>query len=175
MRAVTRKCERPYCSERATVAYRFDAGRRIVFFDHLREGDPQAAGALCNRHADAMVLPRGWWLDDRRVPVPRLFAAGAERAPRAPRRRAVGGTARSGDQLSLVDAVAESEETRPLAPPEEVDDPTGSWTPAFDEGDDLDGLLSATTPLLSRAFRSRRDDEDETAADDTGEDVVDQA
>jgi hypothetical protein len=27
------------------------------------------------------------------------------------------------------------------------------WTPAFDDGDDLDGLLSARSPLLSRAFR----------------------
>jgi hypothetical protein len=39
------------------------------------------------------------------------------------------------------------------------DDP-GPWTPAFDEADDLDGLLSARSPLLSRAFRTadRRDD-----------------
>ena len=33
------------------------------------------------------------------------------------------------------------------------DDP-GPWSPAFDEADDLDGLLSARSPLLSRAFRT---------------------
>ena len=27
------------------------------------------------------------------------------------------------------------------------------WTPTFDESDDLDGLLSARSPLLARAFR----------------------
>ena len=27
------------------------------------------------------------------------------------------------------------------------------WTPTFDEQDDLDGLLSARSPLLARAFR----------------------
>jgi hypothetical protein len=27
------------------------------------------------------------------------------------------------------------------------------WTPTFDETDDLDGLLSARSPLLARAFR----------------------
>ncbi len=30
----------------------------------------------------------------------------------------------------------------------------GPWTPSFDEADDLDGLLSARSPLLSRAFRT---------------------
>ena len=30
----------------------------------------------------------------------------------------------------------------------------GPWTPEFDEADDLDGLLDARGPLLSRAFRT---------------------
>jgi hypothetical protein len=29
------------------------------------------------------------------------------------------------------------------------------WTPRFDKGDDLDGLLDAGTPLLGRAFSGR--------------------
>ncbi len=32
-------------------------------------------------------------------------------------------------------------------------DPDERWTPSFDDADDLDGLLSARSPLLSRAFR----------------------
>ena len=32
-------------------------------------------------------------------------------------------------------------------------DPDDRWTPDFDDADDLDGLLSARSPLLSRAFR----------------------
>lgn len=35
----------------------------------------------------------------------------------------------------------------------ETPDPDERWTPTFDDGDDLDGLLSARSPLLSRAFR----------------------
>jgi len=30
------------------------------------------------------------------------------------------------------------------------------WRPAFDQSDDLDGLLSAKSPLLARAFRGAR-------------------
>ena len=41
--------------------------------------DPDAersfgSGVLCLRHADAMAVPRGWSMDDRREPTPRLFA-----------------------------------------------------------------------------------------------------
>lgn len=34
---------------------------------------PSDAKLLCRRHADAMVVPRGWTLDDRRQPTPSLF------------------------------------------------------------------------------------------------------
>src|SRR5258706_3017815 len=137
---MSRRCERPAWAEPATVAYRFDARERIVFFDHLREGDPLAAGALCQRHAQVMVLPRGWWLDDRRIPVPTLFAATATPpAEKAPRRRA---------PRPPAEPVVETELplTNGDAPP--------SWTPEFDPGDDLNGLLDAKTRLLARAFRS---------------------
>lgn len=30
-------------------------------------------GALCVEHADRLVVPLGWFLDDRRVAVPQLF------------------------------------------------------------------------------------------------------
>jgi hypothetical protein len=40
-------------------------------------------GLLCRRHADAMVVPVGWTLDDHREAVPRLFKV--REAPTAPR------------------------------------------------------------------------------------------
>ena len=40
-------------------------------------------GLLCRRHADAMVVPVGWTLDDHREAVPRLFKV--RDAPVAPR------------------------------------------------------------------------------------------
>jgi hypothetical protein len=141
---MSRQCERPDCAEPATVAYRFDARERIVFFDHLREGDPLAAGALCQRHAQVMVLPRGWWLDDRRIPVPTLFASTAEPpAEKAPR----SGASRA--PRPAAEPVVETE-----LPLTNGDAPPPSWTPDFDPGDDLNGLLDAKTRLLSRAFRA---------------------
>ena len=52
---------------------------------------------------------------------------------------------------STVAAVAE-----PVA--EDIDSP---WKPVFDQRDDLDGLLTASSPLLSRAF-GKRDRPDDT-------------
>jgi hypothetical protein len=68
-----RLCERPGCSTPADVAYGFDADTQVVWLDAFEAAQGSRAGALCRRHADAMVVPLGWMLDDRRDPVPRLF------------------------------------------------------------------------------------------------------
>ena len=68
-----RLCERPGCSTPADVAYGFDAESLTVWLDGFDAAQGSRAGALCRRHADAMVVPLGWMLDDRREPVPRLF------------------------------------------------------------------------------------------------------
>jgi hypothetical protein len=89
-----RLCERPACSTPAEVAYGFDAASLVVWLDRFDATQGSRAGALCRRHADAMVVPLGWMLDDRRDPVPRLFnrarmddlTDGAPR-PRPPRQR----------------------------------------------------------------------------------------
>lgn len=113
-------------------------------------------GLLCRRHADTMVVPVGWTLDDRREPTPRLFrppsgpsaAARDSTGPvRRPRRSTV-------DTPELFEASVDAEAGASLGaapgPPDDV-----SWTPRFDPDDDLGGLLDADSPLLSRAFRSR--------------------
>jgi hypothetical protein len=54
----------------------------------------------------------------------------------------------TGEQLRLSEeTLAQYDEPAPTTEPE-------PWTPNFDEADDLDGLLSARSPLLSRAFRT---------------------
>ena len=117
-------------------------------------------GVLCRRHADAMVVPRGWILDDRREPVPRLFRPSDDTGsmPR-PRRRRTVAAANDAEQLEL------SEPGLPQAdPPPTGSDPVGesivtdpadenAWRPDFDDADDLDGLLEVQSPLLARAFR----------------------
>jgi hypothetical protein len=112
----------------------------VFWIDVLIEGaDP--GGVLCRRHADSMVVPRGWTLDDLRDPDLHLF-----RPPeptdhaRSPRGRTRRHSEPAAEQLELVTEEAPPVETEP-------------WTPTFDEADDLDGLLSARSPLLARAFR----------------------
>jgi hypothetical protein len=134
-----RLCERPGCSELAAIAYGFDVDQLLVWLAARDpDGDPLRAGSLCRRHADAMIVPQGWTLDDRRVSAPRLFRAEPADEPQPPpktrtRRKATGEVPT--DQLAL--------ETDVATP----------WMPDFDQRDDLGGILAARSPLLARAFR----------------------
>lgn len=114
------------------------------------------ANVLCRRHADAMVVPMGWTLDDRREQQPRLFrprqpavAAPPAPAPAVRRRKqagAAGGKSARGQQLQI-------DGTGEIARPAEA---TGqAWEPDFDHDDDLGGLLEVSSPLLARAFRGK--------------------
>jgi hypothetical protein len=115
----------------------------VWFAEPVAEAGPDA-GRICRRHADAMVLPKGWWLDDRRggdslfaakEPVAVAVAPAKPRRPRKPK---------APPPALLPEAAA------PAAAPGEAEAP--AWTPAFDATDDLGGQLDASTPLLSRAF-----------------------
>lgn len=153
------------------MSYGFDADRLLVWLAPREEGaDPLRAGGLCKRHADAMVVPRGWTLDDRREPTPRLFrpaplesepAAEAQAEPErrsgAARRAASRSESRS-EQLALDDdagtkaaTVAEVAGASPSDDPDETQ--AIPWLPDMNDDDALDGVLAAETPLLARAFR----------------------
>ena len=159
-----RLCGRPGCSDPASVAYGMQAEDLVFWLDHLPDVPDTIGGVLCRRHADSMVVPRGWTLDDRRDPGLHLF-----RPPRAtppstgtqPARppRIVRTATPTVEQLELGTSDPSAEVVPRSSPAELVpraDDITapGPWTPDFDEADDLDGLLSASSPLLSRAFRT---------------------
>ena len=141
-----RLCERPGCSDPASVGYGMVPEDLVFWLDVTIVGDDFGVGVLCRRHADSMVVPGGWTLDDRRDPELHLFrppagsAVGRRGRPRRP--------STSGDtqQLRLGE---EPPETAPAAD----DGASEPWSPSFDTDDDLDGLLSATSPLLARAFR----------------------
>lgn len=179
---MTRLCERPGCSERGAIAYGFNAAERRVWlapFDP--DQDRNRAGTLCLRHADAMVVPVGWTLEDARDPMPRLFRpAPRARKPRQPRRtEAKKSRATADEQLPLDDTAPPVDNAAPAGPEtagpdaaatvaavtgvaSEVDpDATTAlpWKPDFDITDDLGGALNADSPLLARAFRGidRRD------------------
>ena len=87
-RVVRRLCERPGCGAPAEVAYGIDKNNLVVWVDNRAILERELAGRLCRRHADALMPPRGWTLDDRRESVPKLFKvrdeppAGRPKSPR---------------------------------------------------------------------------------------------
>jgi hypothetical protein len=156
--------------------YGIDAERLTVWIEPLETVNHAMPGVLCRRHADAMVVPQRWTLDDRREPVPRLFRSPPGPAPaeekRATRRRPSGlrpkqlrldadppdAGRHAADDPSAAVPVNEADPQQPHTDPTqagEAADPTSelAWRPVFDESDDLGGLLHANSPLLSRAFR----------------------
>ena len=139
------------------MTYGFDADHLMVWIDAYERVNTDRAGVLCRRHADAMVVPLGWMLDDRRDPVPRLFKAPAQQTAVAPRPRRVARHQQDDtEQLELVADVvlAELDDVTDITVVAEspVETEVLPWKPAFDQTDDLDGLLEAHSPLLARAF-----------------------
>ncbi len=168
---MSKLCVRPGCSNEGAAVYGMVPEDLLFWIAPISAASAPDQNVLCRRHADAMSVPRGWTLDDRREEVPRLFMAGRfesdepspTRAKRAQRSARTG----SGEQL-VIDGTGEIERPdveplpqSPAAAPAPADDtePAGAdvvpapWTPAFDHDDDLDGLLETDSPLLSRAFR----------------------
>jgi hypothetical protein len=154
-----------------------DPDRLLVWLDAVPDGSPPLRmGVVCRRHADAMVVPRGWTLDDRREARPRLFRVADRDATSELRRikrpaRKPHEAAHDEPQFAFDDIDADpstdAADTDPamFAVPVVVGDfvPSATadsdetralpWRPVFDDADDLGGLLKADSPLLSRAFR----------------------
>lgn len=128
----------------------------VFWLDALPERPQDGAGVLCRRHADSMVVPRGWTLDDLRDPDLHLFRPPLP-APTA--RTRVARVRRDHPiveqlQLGAPDELPAADEALLEPVDDAVAGDPGPWSPSFDEADDLDGLLSASSPLLSRAFRT---------------------
>jgi hypothetical protein len=174
---VSKLCERPGCSEPGAAAYGMVPEDLLFWIAPLTDAPSADPNVLCKRHADAMVVPIGWTLDDRREAQPRLFkprpAAGpTTSAPAGRRRRPAHGSA--GEQLQIdgtgeiprppVDAHDDEShdhldhDGEPMPATEADPSPAvpAPWSPEFDADDDLDGLLEVTSPLLARAFRGER-------------------
>jgi hypothetical protein len=77
---VSRLCERPDCSAPASVAYGFNTQVLAVWLNTYDPNVSFGTGILCRRHANALVVPRGWHIDDKRENIPRLFLAPAGEA-----------------------------------------------------------------------------------------------
>lgn len=155
----------------------------VFWLDVLATEPADGVGVLCRRHADSMVVPRQWTLDDLRDPDLHLFRPPSARTTppaRRPRRASAAGSEQleltSSDAAVSPNVVADGVPTEmdasqgggaETAPPPVVSDAAAAesgsdeldetvaleWTPEFDVADDLDGLLDAQSPLLARAFR----------------------
>lgn len=144
------------------MTYGIDPYELVVCIEAFDDERSRRAGVLCRDHADSMVVPNGWTLDDRREAAPRLFPS-RESAKVKPRRRVRRRRLTDDDtgQLRLVvpegmgdDEVPEVVEPELIEPAKTRQRPgnVAPWQPVFDQSDDLDGLLTARSPLLSRAF-----------------------
>jgi len=108
-----------------------------VWVNVITVGEREITGRLCRRHANALTVPSGWTLDDRRDPNPKLFRvaqfdSAAEGAEDKPSRKKAGGRAsprkrerpRTGDVPSLFEALRR-ELDEPGAAPADGDRPGG--------------------------------------------------
>lgn len=111
---MTRLCERPGCSAPAACVYGIDSKRLSVWIEGSVPDEAgssalgKRAGVLCRRHADSMVVPIGWTLDDRRSaadaePTVRR-ALPVQQVTRRRARRDVGGQS---EQLELLEVAVD--------------------------------------------------------------------
>jgi len=69
---MARSCARPTCFDSAATTLSYDYGSGTVWIDHLSvEGHPMTHD-LCLGHADRLVVPQGWLLEDRRAALRRI-------------------------------------------------------------------------------------------------------
>jgi hypothetical protein len=78
-----RHCARPGCSTTATATLTYDYAGGTVWIDRLSAEAHPMTHDLCTGHADALGVPRGWLLQDRRPVVAPLFADPRSRDRRA--------------------------------------------------------------------------------------------
>ncbi len=152
------------------MTYGIDPYELVVTIEAFDDERSRRAGVLCRGHADLMVVPNGWTLDDRREMAPRLFRTrqSVEVKPRRRiRRRRLTDDDTGQLRLSVSEAALGSNDliadevadVIDLNKPRSRPPTLAPWQPVFDQNDDLDGLLTARGPLLSRAFgkRGKRD------------------
>ncbi|MFM1791340.1 MAG: hypothetical protein RLZZ526_1667 [Actinomycetota bacterium] len=115
----------------------------VVWVDVAGVAERELAGRLCRRHANALVVPRGWTLDDRRDPVPKLFRVSddAERdipeVP-APKKKAASGTKPKRAKALSVDTPSLFETIRRELEPDPDDAPASPAAATDEESDAID-------------------------------------
>lgn len=142
------------------MAFGFDVDRLLVWLAPREpDGDPLRAGSLCKRHADAMVVPRGWTLDDRREDTPRLFrSVGVTTRDDAPRRRRAATTTTTTARQLVLDAG-----NAPVADPAAADG-GGAGAPTAPCVEVADGTQDGALTVAAVTGEASTDDPDATTA-----------
>ena len=162
------------------VIYSVDIPRLFVTINFPDLNDLTPVNLLCRRHADSLVVPRGWTVIDNREERQRLFSAPItqEIIKSNPRRvdrqqdisevlqpkERTDDAAAPATATNLFDFVndevvfetTDRESTDVTAELAQLLDTQATetlpWTPQFDRSGDLDGKLRARGRLLGRAF-----------------------
>jgi len=139
-----RLCARPGCCAPATATFTFDGLRRIVWLAPLAEAAAYSAGDLCRRHGELLKPPRHWELRDIRPGLGHVEPAGSP----APSRYAPPPPPPSAPAPTLpFDRTPSHTAARPAAA-------AAGGRSLLSPGTERVPLPTATSPLLSRAFRN---------------------
>jgi hypothetical protein len=162
---VRRLCERPGCAGLAEVSYGIDHVSLVVWVDNKAVSERELAGRLCRRHANALVVPRGWTIDDRRDAVPKLFRVDDEKIVESkPKTKKFAAKKERAESPSLFEPKAEVAEpvveqaSAPVDPDETQAIP---WLPRLaaetpDAEETVDDEAPVFGRLLGRAFGQRK-------------------
>ena len=160
---MSKQCERPSCRELAVAAYFLDSSELLMTLENYVPVDGMQVNGLCRRHADALVVPRGWRIEDKRENVPRLFPVTppAKKPKVATAKKAEAKKSRvKPPRPSIFDELKNEKKSEEVATPTvdvavevELEETKAiPWSPQFDQTDDLGGVLRPKGRLLSRAF-----------------------
>lgn len=160
---MSKQCERPSCRELAVAAYFLDSSELLMTLENYVPVDGMQVNGLCRRHADALVVPRGWRIEDKRENVPRLFPVTptSEKPKTTVAKKSETKKNRvKPPRPSIFDELKNEKKSEEVAAPivdvavevELEETKAIPWSPQFDQTDDLGGVLRPKGRLLSRAF-----------------------
>ena len=162
---MSKQCERPSCKELAIAAYFLDSSELLMTLENYVPVDGMQVNGLCRRHADALVVPRGWRIEDKRENVPRLFPvtppaekpkSNAAKKVEPKKNRVKPPRPSIFDELKndkkIEEVVVPIVEVEQVIEVELEETKAIPWSPQFDQTDDLGGVLRPKGRLLSRAF-----------------------
>jgi len=122
----------------------------MVWVDNRAVPERELAGRLCRRHANALSVPRGWTIDDRRDAVPKLFRIVDDpEPPITPRTKKVSAKKTERERPSLFEGNPDPDETQAIP-----------WSPRIARTEPTDEGQPTFGRLLGKAFGQQPQDDE---------------